>query len=290
MQMDKVCVIFYEGEGDQVEDCLSIVIKVLNDAKVIYSIVSRDKVVSTARLAQYDIIITVGGDGTLLGVCHYVSGQIVIGVNSNLEKSVGGLCVANKLNFKEIFNDIIGLKLYPLELVRIKVSSDTLLVGHSACNDIMLVKKNKMGLLTLEVNFGCLKEQFKCTSLIISTPCGSTGIIRDFGGEKIGIKCSYLQWLATGLWNMNRGEYLLASGILKAAEKIYILSPDHDIAVFIDGNYCSFSLAKGMQLSVELSLEKIKLVSSFDMEKRRHMIDLLCRKRDLNPQGKSGRF
>ena len=48
---------------------------------------------------KYDLIITVGGDGTFLEAAKHAKHQIILGVNSAPDHSVGRFCIANKYNF-----------------------------------------------------------------------------------------------------------------------------------------------------------------------------------------------
>src|SRR5262245_32132677 len=76
------------------------------------------------QLAAADLVISVGGDGTLLGASHYVRDGMMLGVNSAPGDSVGHFCSANRANFAERLDAILELKWRPVELARLQITLD----------------------------------------------------------------------------------------------------------------------------------------------------------------------
>src|SRR5262245_61134067 len=74
------------------------------------------------QLASADLVVSVGGDGTLLHASHYVRDGMVIGVNSAPGDSVGRFCTANRENFQERLDAILALKWRPVELARLRIT------------------------------------------------------------------------------------------------------------------------------------------------------------------------
>src|SRR5215470_17894056 len=77
--------------------------RALKSRKIAFTESSLAKLSATLRrqLALADLVISVGGDGTLLGASHYVRGGMIIGVNSAPGDSVGHFCATNRKNFAE---------------------------------------------------------------------------------------------------------------------------------------------------------------------------------------------
>src|SRR5262245_15701890 len=74
------------------------------------------------QLAASDLVVSVGGDGTLLSASHYVRGGMMIGVNSAPGDSVGHFCSANRENFADRLDAIMSMKWRPVELARLQVT------------------------------------------------------------------------------------------------------------------------------------------------------------------------
>src|SRR3989338_5579285 len=52
--------------------------------------------------APYDLVISVGGDGTFLKAARHVERQPILGVNSDPAHSVGNFCTADPKTFRKI--------------------------------------------------------------------------------------------------------------------------------------------------------------------------------------------
>ncbi|CAI0448607.1 unnamed protein product [Linum tenue] len=94
-----------------------------------------------ANLSQpihnFDFVVTVGGDGTLLKASHFMDDSIpVLGVNSDPTKveeveefgddfdatrSTGYLCAATMNNFEQVLDDILDGRKQPSELLRMSI-------------------------------------------------------------------------------------------------------------------------------------------------------------------------
>jgi NAD kinase len=61
------------------------------------------------------LVISIGGDGTLLNVSHFVGSDIcLLGVNSNPQTSVGFLCAAETSNFNLIFEKFLRMYFFSI--------------------------------------------------------------------------------------------------------------------------------------------------------------------------------
>jgi len=72
---------------------------ILNDLKIPYCTVDRKRKMD---YSPYPLIVTVGGDGTLLNASGQVKNQLILGVNSNPDVSVGRFCCTDRKNFKKV--------------------------------------------------------------------------------------------------------------------------------------------------------------------------------------------
>ncbi|MEK6916306.1 MAG: NAD(+)/NADH kinase, partial [Nanoarchaeota archaeon] len=62
------------------------------------------------KLEGYDLVISIGGDGTLLELSHYINETPVLGVNSDIGGSFGYFSIANSENFGYIMDNIYNIK------------------------------------------------------------------------------------------------------------------------------------------------------------------------------------
>src|SRR3989338_8400677 len=60
--------------------------------------------------SPFDLIITVGGDGTFLEAARSIKSQLILGVNSDPSWSVGRFCSADASTFESVLKNIIARK------------------------------------------------------------------------------------------------------------------------------------------------------------------------------------
>ena len=69
----------------------------------------------------YDLIVTVGGDGTFLEGAGQVKAQLMLGINSDPQWSVGRFCTAHDNNFSEIILKVLNGSYEGRSLNRMKI-------------------------------------------------------------------------------------------------------------------------------------------------------------------------
>ena len=111
------------------------------------------------QLASADLVVSVGGDGTLLRASHFVRDGMVIGVNSAPGDSVGRFCTANRENFAERLDAILALKWRPVELARLRVTLDGKTLPELALNDVLVLRVH---LTTISPNHLTLSTSAPC--------------------------------------------------------------------------------------------------------------------------------
>lgn len=134
-------------------------------------------------IQKSDIIISLGGDGTLLNTASMTleSGKPIAGVNFG---KLGFLTEINKNTLNETFREIRNGEYFLEERIVLKGVSDDL--NHCSVlgiNDIVIEKGGwpKMMAINLFAN-GEIVSEFSADGLIIATPTGSTGYSLSAGG------------------------------------------------------------------------------------------------------------
>lgn len=135
--------------------------------------------------AQADLLIVLGGDGTLLSVARLVGdlGVPILGVN------LGGLGFLTATTEAELFPTLDALfrgemlvedrMMLAAQVVR----QDERLAEHVALNDVVITKSAMSRIITLGVSVeGQYATGYRADGLIISTPTGSTAYSLSAGG------------------------------------------------------------------------------------------------------------
>jgi len=136
--------------------------------------------------ASFDLLISIGGDGTILRAATYVrnSGIPILGVNAG---RLGFLAKVQKENI-ETFLQIVIDKRFTLSKrtlldLECNPKNETVDALNFAMNEITISKKDTTSMITIETHLnGEYLNSYWADGLIISTPTGSTGYSLSCGG------------------------------------------------------------------------------------------------------------
>jgi NAD+ kinase len=140
------------------------------------------------RLEAYDVIVSVGGDGTLLRASHFAHNAAVFGINSNIKTSQGVLCSATRHDLKEKILRIIEGKFSVKKFTRARVTLLNTGRSYDALNEIYIGSAVSYHTSRYVLRFGKTKEEQKSSGIIVSTGAGSTAWYRSAGKEKFNRK------------------------------------------------------------------------------------------------------
>ncbi|MCI7240341.1 MAG: NAD kinase [Aerococcus suis] len=181
-----------------------------------------------------DMVISVGGDGTLLQAFHRYEDQLdhirFVGIHTGhlgfytdwiVEELDDFLLALREEQTNEAFDSIS----YPLLEVNVKLK-DGSKQHHIALNEAAL--RRYEGTMTTEVYIkDRLFELFKGDGLCISTPTGSTGLNKSLGGAVIHPRLDAIQLTEIASLN-NRVYRTLSSSMLIPADEYIRLYPQTD--------------------------------------------------------------
>jgi len=203
---------------------------------------------------ENDLIISLGGDGTLLETSHYIDYDLVplLGLTSS-ETSVGALCYSSYHKLPQYFPTIVDGYIQPKEIKRInttKPGSRNLLLPL-ALNDILFAHKSPAGLTRMIVTIGLengTDKEFQCSSsgIWISTEIGRTGAIKSAGNIRILEPTN-----SPLIYLINNPQTLLDDQQRNnVAEWIKIKSLTKNGRVFCDGQFNHIDVAYGEEILI----------------------------------------
>lgn len=189
--------------------------------------------------AGFDILISIGGDGTILRAAALVqdSGIPILGINAG---RLGFLATVQKDNIEEFLQFVIEKK-YTL-------SQRTLLSLHCspeipeireinfAMNEVSVSRKDTTSMITIETSLnGEYLNSYWADGLIISTPTGSTGYSLSCGGPVLTPDVNSLVITPIAPHNLNARPLVIPDGTeiklkVTGREEQYLVSLDSRIA------------------------------------------------------------
>ena len=89
MKLKNVLVVCKDGAGPETKKSISVVKKILKDSKIKFKAIMRNKIKKSDTKSK-DLIIVVGGDGSLLYVTHFITDKTpILCINSNIKLTEG---------------------------------------------------------------------------------------------------------------------------------------------------------------------------------------------------------
>lgn len=142
---------------------------------------------SRAELAeQSDLLITFGGDGTLLSVARHAPARVpIIGVNMG---TLGFLTEIRLEEFSEVLDDVLGGEYLAEQRVTFDVSAtdSESESSYRVLNDAVINKGALARIIEMSVEVGGqFVSSYRADGMIVSTPTGSTAYNLSAGGPII---------------------------------------------------------------------------------------------------------
>jgi NAD+ kinase len=137
----------------------------------------------SSELENYDFIVSVGGDGTILQILQDIKNcPPIFGINRG---RIGILTHAEPNNFKEELKKVLEGKLRTEKFMRLDcVVNDSVI--HTALNEIAVLSSEPAKLIGLKVFVNGVEiEDVRADGMLFSTPVGSTAYALSTGGPVV---------------------------------------------------------------------------------------------------------
>jgi len=232
---------------------------ILSKHGIEYTKCSRGRKISYTK---FDLIISLGGDGTFLEASRNIKDQVIIGVNSAPSFSVGKLCIGNSKNFEKIIQQIVRQKFTLTRWPRLRLKLEGHVRPVDCVNDILICHRNPAAVSRYYLKIGNLKEEQRDSGLWISTAAGSSGAIKSAGGKLFKSEEKKIQYMPRELYYGFSKKYRHKGGVLRAGERVAVTSLMRSGMIYIDGTHYELKFPFNHTLNVAFSpnpLTTIKL-------------------------------
>lgn len=214
-------------------------------------------------IADADILVVLGGDGTVLNAVKYLRGHAIPLVGVNLGK-LGFLTEIEVADIKRDFGKIVRGKYFVEDraMLEVDIGSQKLF----ALNEVVLTKGVNTRPIKIRVEYdGKFLDRYLADGLIISTPTGSTAYSLSCGGPILGPDIEAIIINPVCAHSLHSRALVMADThtIGVCAEELYI-----NASVVIDG--CTVAeVAEGGTLTVKKSAQfsrfiKLQNISFYD--------------------------
>jgi NAD+ kinase len=185
--------------------------------------------------SAFDLVITVGGDGTLLGASHSVGTTPVLGINSAPSHSVGFFCGARMGSASAAIGQALRGKLERVSLTRMMVSVNDELVSERVLNDALFCHRSPAATSRYIVEHKGEIEEQKSSGFWIGPAAGSTAAQHSAGGQVLPLSSKSLQMVVREPYTPDGTTYRFACVLVKAGATIAVRSKSREMRMYLDG-------------------------------------------------------
>lgn len=199
------------------------------------------------------MVITVGGDGTLLAASHKVpAGVPILGINSDPKTSVGYLCAAHADDVRNIIN-AKNFKSMAKKVTRLQVLVDGEVVSNRVLNEALFSHVCPAAM----TKFVLGKDRYGCSGLWVGTGAGSTGAMRSAGGTSYPPENKSLQAIIREPY---RGPGETLNRFLEG-RSFKLVSKVSDGVLYLDGPFIKYPVDYEQRVDFMVSTEPLSMIS-----------------------------
>jgi NAD+ kinase len=214
-----------------------------------------------------DLVVTVGGDGTLLAASHGIGpGVPLLGVNSAPLHSVGFFCAAVKGGVRAALAAALAGALPRAELTRMRVDLGERCLHRRVLNEALFCHASPAAtsryILRVTARDGTPteEEEQKSSGLWVGPAAGSTAAQRSAGGRVLPLSSHDIQYVVREPYRHDGKLPRLALGTIGEAELLRIKNKMRQAHVFLDGDHIVHDIPIGEVVTMRQSDEPLTVL------------------------------
>lgn len=211
-----------------------------------------------------DLVVTVGGDGTLLGASHGIGTDVpLLGVNSAPDHSVGFFCGAIKGQARPAIAAALTGTLPTTALTRMSIDLNGRRIFDRVLNECLFCHASPAGtsryILRRLDSAGRIggAEEHKSSGVWVGPPAGSTAAQQSAGGRVLPLSSRTLQYVVREPYRPHGESLALTSGLIEEGEALAIKSKMRTAYLFADGDHVVAEVTMGDVVEMRLSVEPL---------------------------------
>jgi NAD+ kinase len=213
------------------------------------------------RIPKADLVVSVGGDGTLLAASHQIGDGIpLLGVNSAPESSVGFFCGARKGNILSTIERALAGRLRALELTRMRVELNGKCIHARVLNDALVCHASPAATSRYILRVEDGEEDQRSSGMWIGPAAGSTAAQRSAGGRVLPLSSEKLQYVVREPYTPAGGHFRFAKGLVEPGHALVLRSKMREAKVFLDGHRIVHSITIGDVLTLRRSADSLTVL------------------------------
>ncbi|MDP3723459.1 MAG: NAD(+)/NADH kinase, partial [Candidatus Omnitrophota bacterium] len=210
---------------------------------------------------RYDLVVSVGGDGTFLHAARSIQQAPILGVNSDPARSEAVFCAATRRTFAHLVRQALAGpagggagRLPALRLYRLQLRLNGKRLPQEAINDVLVAHDDPATMTRYRLGIGRRVETHKSSGLWVATAAGSSSAVMAAGGVRLPWGGKRFQYRPRELYRGRLSRYRLTGGVLSAQTRVRVTWLMRRGAAFLDGPHVKIPLHFADQLEIRLSL------------------------------------
>ncbi|TFH30967.1 MAG: NAD(+) kinase [Myxococcales bacterium] len=209
----------------------------------------------------WDLIVTLGGDGTLLWASHLAdSSTPMLAINSAPDTSVGYFCAGDGHNVREVLAAALEGTLKSSRLARMRVDVGDDVISTRVLNDVLYCHESPAATSRYILEYGGDQERQMSSGVWVGPAAGSTAAIRSAGGKFLPTGSQKIQFVIREPYRGVDHKYHLVKGMVAPGEELRITSRMTRGQIFLDGTQKVYSIGIGDRIRMTLSTEPLTLL------------------------------
>ena len=212
----------------------------------------------------WDLIVTLGGDGTLLWTSHLAdAGTPMLAINSAPDTSVGYFCAGDGHNVDEVLAAALEGSLKSTRLSRMRVELEDEVISTRVLNDALYCHESPAATSRYILEVGGAQERQMSSGVWVGPAAGSTAAIRSAGGKVLPIGSQKLQFVVREPYRGVDNRYRVEKGLVSPGEALQITSRMTKGRIFLDGTQKVHEVGIGDRIRMMLSDEPLTILGLF---------------------------
>lgn len=209
---------------------------------------------------KYRMVVSVGGDGTLLYASHFVRQIPVLGVNSDPERSVARFSSCDGKDFPRVLRAYLSGRLQPTPVPRMEFRINGRKNHWLVLNDLLITTASPAGTSRYILKVGARVEEQMSSGIWISTAAGSTAATLSAGGRRLPAAIRKFQYVVREAYQKKFGRRKLLKGVLGPETPFKVVSYMKEGKIFIDGANLSIPFPMGDLLEIRMSSQPLSII------------------------------
>ena len=205
--------------------------------------------------SDFDYIVTLGGDGTILSSSHEVTDKRtpILGIRSS-DESIGYLCALHHKNLKDLPTKLKNIDSESMMVERLSAEvtfqkNGSKVVTPPVLNDFLFANENPSSTTRYAISLNDHEELHKSSGIWIATPSGSTAAISTIGAVPQSIKDKDFQFKVRELYPKS-SQFKLGGSLFNPDTDKFTITNFNDKAILaIDGQHGCINLSIGDKIS-----------------------------------------